>query len=296
MDQNINLNYYKVFYYVALYKSFNKASQYLCVSQPALSKQIKNLEEDLDVKLFYRFNNGIQLTDEGKILFEYIEKVNFYLESSKKSMIESKKLMIGDLVIGCPSHIASFYLLKYISKFKKKYKNINIKIISDNTEGLIDKLYHHKIDFLIDSLPIDIDKEIMEMRDLIEFDSILITSNKRDCQIKKCEDLSGKSLILPLERSSFRLSFEKFMSKFNINYNVGISVDTTDLIINSVLHNLGIGYVIKQSVEKELKDKLLYEIKLNVVLPKVIVKLIYEKSYLSHISKVFLEEFINISI
>ena len=74
MINDLNLNLYKVFYNVAVSCSFKEAAEKLCVSQPAISKQIKNLEENLGVKLFYRFNKGIELTNEGKILFKQIEK------------------------------------------------------------------------------------------------------------------------------------------------------------------------------------------------------------------------------
>ena len=90
MNQDINLNLYKVFYWVATLSSFKKASDKLCVSQPAISKQIKNLEEILGVKLFFRLNKGIKLTKEGLMLLEQVEKMNFYLEASVKYISSSK--------------------------------------------------------------------------------------------------------------------------------------------------------------------------------------------------------------
>lgn len=137
MLENINLNLYRVFYCVAISKSFKDAADKLCVSQPAISKQIKNLEEILDVKLFYRFNKGIELTREGKLLLDQIEKMNFYLEASMKCLSDSKDLISGELVIGCQSHITSFYLLKYVEKFRKDYPNVDIKIVSDSTSILL---------------------------------------------------------------------------------------------------------------------------------------------------------------
>ena len=105
MNNNINLNLYKVFYFVATTKSFKQASIDLCVSQPAISTQIKNLENLLNVKLFYRYSKGIELTNEAKILLSHIEKMNFYLEAAEKYIKLSKDMEIGILTIGCPSHI-----------------------------------------------------------------------------------------------------------------------------------------------------------------------------------------------
>lgn len=70
----LNLNLYRIFYYVAKEKNITKASKKLFISQPAISKSLKKLEEELEVTLFYRNLNGVELTEAGKILFSYIEK------------------------------------------------------------------------------------------------------------------------------------------------------------------------------------------------------------------------------
>lgn len=73
-SNNINLNLYRVFYYVAKEKSITGAAKRLYISQPAISKSLKKLEEELAVELFSRNLNGVELTEEGKILFTYVEK------------------------------------------------------------------------------------------------------------------------------------------------------------------------------------------------------------------------------
>lgn len=70
----VNLNLYRIFYYVAKEKSITGAAKRLYISQPAISKSLKKLEEELHVNLFSRNLNGVELTEEGKILFTYVEK------------------------------------------------------------------------------------------------------------------------------------------------------------------------------------------------------------------------------
>lgn len=72
----INLNLYRVFYYVAKEKSITKAAKKLYISQPAISKSLKRLEEELSIELFYRNLNGVELTEAGKVLYFYIEKAH----------------------------------------------------------------------------------------------------------------------------------------------------------------------------------------------------------------------------
>ena len=292
MLDNINLNLYRVFYYVAITKSFNKAAEVLCVSQPAVSKQIKNLEDLLDVKLFYRLNRGIELTEEGKILLQQVEKMAFYLENSLKRLSDSKELKSGELIIGCPSHITSFYLLKYIEQFRIDYKGINVKVVNDSTSVLVDSLIHNKLDFIIDSSPIVFTSKDLVLKKLEEFDTVFIVSNEFKNDIKNVADLNNKDFILPLSRSSMRQNLENKLEKYDINMNVCLSVDTTDLIITSVRKNLGIGYVIKEAVQDEMREGTIKELNISCDMPKLELNLVYVNGYLSHPAQKFLKEYL----
>lgn len=292
MLQDINLNLYKTFYNVAITKSFKLASEKMYISQPAISKQIKKLEEILDTKLFYRFSKGVELTKEGKVLFEQLEKMLFYLEGTINYFSSSKDLMNGELKIGCQSHIMSFYLINYVEKFRKDYPGIKIKIISDSTSSLIELLFHHKIDFIVDSYPIDIQGKEIVKKEIAKFETILISNNAYDYDIKVINDLNGKNFILPSKHSSMRKNLENELYKFNLDFEVGLEVDTTDLIINSVKRNLGIGYVVKEAVVKELNNQELKKINIRYELPKLELDLVYFNNYLSYPAKIFLKNYI----
>ena len=107
---NINLNLYKTFYDVVKYGSISKAAKYSFTSQPAVSKAIKKLEEELNIQLFYRNLNGVLLTDKGKELLYFVEKSYSNLIIAERTMLETENLEIGKLSIGMPSNIGSFFL------------------------------------------------------------------------------------------------------------------------------------------------------------------------------------------
>ena len=107
-NSNLNLNLYKIFYDVAQYGSVSTASKNLMISQPAISRSIKKLEEDLNVTLFYRTLNGMVLTEKGKELLGYVEEACNSLRIGERTMMETNNLVKGKLSIGVPSHIASF--------------------------------------------------------------------------------------------------------------------------------------------------------------------------------------------
>lgn len=287
MISDINLNLYRIFYICSKSKSFVEASGRLCISQPAISKQIKKLEELLDTKLFYRNSNGLVLTNDGKELLKYIDKSYNYLLAGEKVIKDNKNMDKGLIIIGAPAHIASFYLLKFIEEYRDDHPNVLFRIINGSTIELIKNLEEHKIDFIIDSSPITIINNEMKCEPLTSFETCLITSAKN-----KNSEFTFHKYIMPYERSSIRKNLEKELEKYDIKLNVILEVETTDLIISSVKKGIGSGYVVKKSVEKELKNGDLSELKTKYNLPKLELNLLYFDDYLSNLARFFIKNYI----
>lgn len=287
MINDINLNLYKVFYICSKCTSFVEASKKLCVSQPAISKQIKNLEELLETKLFYRDNGGLILTSDGKQLFNYIDKSYNYLVAGEKIIKENNNMDLGMIVIGTPAHIASFYLLQYIEMYRKKHPNVFFRIINGTTSELLKGLEEHRIDFVIDSSPINVVNKNIKVIPLSLFDTCFVV-NKNNKETK----LENQNCIMPYERSSIRKNLEKELEKHNVKLNIVLEVETTDLIISSVKRNIGTGYVVKQAVKKELENNELLEFETSYELPKLELNLVYIEDYLSNFSNYFIKNYI----
>lgn len=287
MISDINLNLYRVFYICSKCNSFVEASKKLCVSQPAISKQIKNLESLLGTKLFYRDSNGLILTNDGKQLYNYIDKSYNYLMAGEKIIKENNNMNIGTIVIGAPAHIASFYLLEYIEEYRKQHPKVFFRIINGTTTELLKGLEEHKIDFVIDSSPINTVNKDMRIVSLSSYDTCFITStNNRE------KDINNHKYIMPYERSSIRKNLEKELEKYNIKLDVILEVETTDLIISSVKKDIGAGYVVKQSVKRELEENQLAELKTSYNLPKLELNLVYIENYLTNLSSYFIKNHI----
>ncbi len=284
---DINLNLYKVFYITSKCNSFIEASEKLCVSQPAVSKQIKNLEEALGTKLFYRDNTGLSLTNDGKKLIEYIEKSYNYLLAGEKMIKDSKNIESGTLIIGAPAHIASFYLLEYIEKLQEEYPNIFVRIINGSTSQLLEYLQQHKIDFVIDSSPIKSENSNVVIKPLLSFETCFIVSSRVN-RIR----FEKLNYIMPYERSSIRRNLEKGLKEHDIKLSVILEVETTDLIINAVKKGIGTGYVVKRSVEEELEKEELFEFEIDYKLPDLELNLIYIEEYLTNLSNHFINNYI----
>ena len=287
---NINLNLYKIFYIVAKSKSFVDASNKLFISQPAISKDIKTLENLMNTKLIYRKSNGITLTRDGREFYKYLEQSFGILNTGEQVIKQRNDLSHGTISIGCPSHITSLYLMDHIENFKKDYPNIKIQIISASSEQLIELLQLHKIDFIIDTSSNNGIYNNMEVHKLKSFDSIFI-SNK-EIYFKNIKEMEKQNWILPFGFTNTRKRFDKAFEQQGLTIKSSMELDITDLIINAVKRGLGIGYVIKDSVKEGLKNKTIHEVHTDMDLPKTIIYLINIKGQLTNADKKLIKDYL----
>ena len=149
------LDLYRIFYKVGKCKSFSAAAKELYMSQPAVSQAMIQLEEMLDVRLFTRTPRGVNLTNEGNRLYEYVAAAMNLIETGEKKLLDSKNLIEGELKIGVGDTISRYYLLPFLKEFHEKYPNINYKISNNTTLELCNILKTGEIDIAIFNLPIN---------------------------------------------------------------------------------------------------------------------------------------------
>lgn len=149
------LDLYKVFCQVGKSKSFSKAAKELYMTQPAVSQAIMQLEGELDIRLFNRTPKGVSLTNEGNILFEYINSAINLINVGEEKILEFKDLTVGELKIGVGDTISKYFLLPYLEDFHNRYPNLKFKIINGMTLELCNLIKSGEIDIAICNLPID---------------------------------------------------------------------------------------------------------------------------------------------
>ena len=116
---NINFELYRIFYTVANTKNITKAAEELMISQPAISKSIKNLEEQLGGQLFIRTKRGVILTDEGKEFYNYIKRAMEYIYNAESKFTDLINLNTGTIKIGISSTLTKEFLIPYLEEFHK---------------------------------------------------------------------------------------------------------------------------------------------------------------------------------
>ena len=192
---DLNMNSLKIFLEVANSNSFLEASNKLYVSQPAISKSMSKLEEDLNVTLFYRANKGISLTPSGEILYNYLKKAEDLLLTCQRELTSINDIEESSLVIGVQSHIVRNYLMNKIDDFRLKHPKIKIELIDMSTNQLLEQLESWKLDFVIDSTPIDNVYNNISITPVCSLKTCFIKSTKSKYNPKTLEDLEKENII-----------------------------------------------------------------------------------------------------
>lgn len=296
---NINLNLYKIFYEVALNESISSASKKLIITQSAVSKSIKKLEEELNTELFYRNSKGVKLTDKGKELLFYVEAAFNNLITAERTIIESKTLNKGKISIGVPSQIGSFYIFENITKFHKEYPNIEITIISKTTIQLLKLLERHEIDFIIDTSPIDTKINDIIIKPVIDVNNCFVIKSNSSFyidNIKSIKDLANFPLVLPIKGTNNRKQLDKIFEKNNIELNNVINIHTSEMIVGAIKKDLGIGYIIYDVVKDNVERGEFKIINVKEKLPKITINLVYIEKYLTIAPRFFIANYLNVTI
>lgn len=297
MNRDLNLNLYKIFYEVAKNKSISAASKSMYISQPAISKAIKNLETDLGVVLFYRTLNGTILTDKGKELFAYVEEAFNSFRAAEKKMNENKNLAKGSLSVGIPAHIASFYLMDKIVSFHEMYPKIDITVVNRPSSELLKLLENNEIDFVIDTMSFKDELDCFNVRNLKTFSHCFVTlkdSNYlEEKEIYCLNDLKNTPLILPVFHSSHRQHLNALVKENNVKLENVLSIETSELIYSMVKKGLGIGYILYDIVRDDINNGILKEIKVKEQLPQVSLNLIYKEKNLTEAPLKFINDFLD---
>lgn len=294
INQNIDLNLYKTFCAVAENKSFSKAAEKIFISQPAISYNIKELEKNLNVKLFYRTSKGVTLTQEGETLYYYIKNAYDFIYLGEQSVRDSQEILYGNIRIGVPAHIGMFYLSDKIEDFHKKYPNIKFYIQNRSTADMVYMLERHQLDFIIDSYPIDKCNVELSIKKIVSLNTVFIGKtdyvNNNNFESIDKEEIEKLPLILPNSNTSTRKKFNQIFEKDKISPNPIMEVSTTEMTLEILKKGIGIGWLIEDTVKKELNSNEIKKIKTNIKLPKIDIGIAYIDNFLTYAPKRFIEE------
>lgn len=284
---NINFELYRIFYVVANHSNITKASEELNISQPAISKSIKSLEEQLGGKLFIRTKKGVILTEEGKEFYKYIKHAIEYINNAENKFTDLINLECGCIKIGINTTLTKEFLLPHLEKFNTLFPKIDIQIITDLTSNLMQKLRNGLIDIVIFNIN---DKEYGNEIEIIKCRKItdcFVVNNKYKDLINKelsLSDLNNYPLILQAKGSNTRCFLDKLGQDNNIIFKPHIELTSYSLVSCFAKIGLGIGYVTKDYIKNELDNKELYELKIKEKIPSRYIGIALSKNHIPNFS------------
>lgn len=296
MGTDIDLNLYKVFYVVATVGNITKASEQLYISQPAVTKSIKQLENSLGGKLFVRTKKGVKLTDEGNVLLKYVKNILEEAKNAENKFNSLMKLEEGKIHIGASATVTKHFLMKYIKKFHQMYPNIEIEITNELTTNLVKDLRNGYVDFLVTNLPMKdyLDLDIKVCAHLHDTFACSQQYMKDTGKIYTLEKLVKYKTIAQKQPSNTRSFLNKYMEDNNIEFNPDIEIVSYNLVVEFTKAGFGIGYVTREFVMQELENKDIYEVKVTPTIPSRELGIITLKNNaLSYAASKFIELIVN---
>ena len=265
-----NLEYYRVFYYVARCSSVTKAAAALSLSQPAVSQSIRQLEKALGSSLFVRSARGISLTAEGKILYEYVEKGYSAFLAGEKRLLQMQNLECGEITIGASDMTLRFFLLPYLERFHEKYTGVRFQITNGPTPATMGLLKEKKIDFGVVSGPLE-KQEGVRLMPVRKIEDIFVAGRnflEYTRQKQPLSVLEKVPLIMLDQDTSTRRYVQRFLEQRKVFVHPEFELATSDMIVQFVRRNLGVGCVMRDFARDYVESGLLFELRFNKMIPK----------------------------
>ena len=281
-------NLYKIFLYLYEEKSISKVANLLYVSQPAISYSLKELENQINSKLFIRNNKGIVPTKSADKLYKYIKTAFNIISEGENNVNNDDNILIK---VGAPSHISSFCLCPLINKFKEKYSNVKFEIYTKPTSSIMQMLAYREIDLVIDVYPMTPKSNTTKVIYLKKLSNCFAYSKKKhsNYSIKSVNDLVKYPLILPSSTSPAMNDLNKYMIDRNINLLSSVNAWTTESIVELIREGMGVGYFFKDFI-RNLEDRNDFEIiEFDGKLPYLQLGIAYCEELLTPILKEFID-------
>lgn len=271
-----NLNLYYIFYTVAKHRNISLAAKELFISQPAVSKAISKLEENLQTPLFFRSSKGVRLTDEGEILFKQAENAFLALKSGEEQLNRRKELGMGQLSIGVSNTLCKYVLLPYLKEFIKEYPHIRISIECQSSFHTIEALKNGKADIGLigETLSKDADIDFYPVKEIqdgfVTTESYLENLKKRlPMDSVEYSILLSNAVLMMLDKDNLtRQYIDDCLKHYGLFNAQMIEVSSMDLLIDFVKIDLGIACVIEDFVKKELENGALIRFPVPFSIPK----------------------------
>ena len=265
---SVKLELYRVFKEVAEAGNITAAAQTLFISQSAVSQSIKQLEAELQTRLFARNSRGVTLTADGRMLYEYVRSAMGLLETGEEKLSQSRDLQMGHLTIGASDTVTSQFLLPYLDRFHRQYPAIHIQIISGRSHKVLGLLQSGKVDIAFASTPQE--GASLETFPCLATHSIFVAGAEYPCDfdhVYSLEEIARFPLILLERKASSRLYLEKYFLQNGLHLNPEIELGARSMLVDLAAIGFGVAGVTEEFVRRELENGRLRKLRTSFDIP-----------------------------
>lgn len=275
----MNLEYYRIFYYVAKYQNITQAAAALGNSQPNVTRLINNLEHELGCQLFLRSNRGVTLTPEGEQLYRYASAAMEQLLAGEAELFRQTSLESGTIYIGASETALHGLLLDELRVFHASYPQIHLKIMNYSTTQALNALKSGIIDLAVVSAPAIGDIWCQEVR-LKQYRDILIGGTQFRALAERVLPLAEAvryPLVCMEQNTTTYALYRAWYLSHGLTLSPDIEVATSDLVLPMVRNNLGLGFLPEEFVRDALEREEVVRIPLKEEIPLRFISLLYDE-------------------
>ncbi|WP_127478648.1 LysR family transcriptional regulator [Sulfurivermis fontis] len=249
---NITLRQLRVFSAVARHLSFTRAAEELCLTQPAVSMQVKQLENQLDVPLFEHLGKKIFLTEMGKEVYHYSRAILQQIDELQGVLNSLKGLGKGRLKISVAS-TANYFIPVLLAGFCQRYPGVTVSLDVTNRETLLTQLAENEVDLVVMGQP----PEDMDLgyEAFLENPLVIVAPPEHPLAKEKkipLKRLEQEVFLVREPGSGTRIAMERFFAQHDVRITTGMEVGSNEAIKQSVQAGLGLGLLSRDTVEMEL--------------------------------------------
>lgn len=259
----MDLDQLHTFLEIVRLKSFSKAAQTCYRTQPAISAQVRQIEQELNAILFERLGTKIALTVAGRIFADYAEQILALRKQAQDAINELEKVPRGELVIAASEATCIYVLPQVFAEFKKRFPNVQLVVDRSFGSRVVQAVLDNQADFGLTQLPVQ-EKKLQAVK--IHSDEIRLLVPPRHRLARKNQatpqDLIGEPLLLP-KTGTTRARLNEWLDPIDESMTVSMELDSTEMIKRFVMAELGVSFIAASHCAEEIETGRLAAVSLS---------------------------------
>ena len=278
----MNFFHLRAFHAVAKAGSFSQAASECFVSQPALSRQVQALEEDLGIQFFERHSRGVRFTEAGEFFYHYTQRIFSLVHEAEESICAFKNLEVGQLTIGMSPTVGAHILPPLVYSFHQRYPGLHLHTFVGTTPQVVARILDDELHLGVVEGELEKPTEL-EITPLDEEELVVVVSSEHPWSQRQevhPQELLGEDFINREPGSKTRQLYERALAQVGVELDSMIEFSTPEAIISGVQAGLGVAILSSSSVKEQVRRGLFHTLQLQGISLKRIVKLVRRQNRL----------------